>query len=251
MHSAQPTVSPDSSPASGVGDGHRYLPRWLIPWLSSLSLITGISPTVTGCGDDYQQPAAGVSNSSASSRRSAQRKQTAAKNQNTLQFYPKIESFVADPDEAETMRHPFEPRDFEVDYQSEESRDPFRSYVVDVNPTTTPTDGSSKPSEECSDENTKAGSYSLRDLELIGIVLRGTRSYAQFRDRSGKGHIVLRNDCLSQEKARVTSIGTGFVSLRMVPEGVAWIRMYKGWNGRSNFIQKSWIWLNRCNDTGR
>jgi hypothetical protein len=58
----------------------------------------------------------------------------------------------------------------------------------------------------------------MRDLRLIGIVLRGTRSYALFRDSAAFGHIVKRGDCLGKEKARVDSIGAGFVRLEVTPE---------------------------------
>ena len=63
-----------------------------------------------------------------------------------------------------------------------------------------------------------ATNYSLRDLNLIGIVLRGTRSYALFRDSGGYGHIVPRGDCLGKEQARVENIGAGFVRLAVTPE---------------------------------
>jgi hypothetical protein len=58
----------------------------------------------------------------------------------------------------------------------------------------------------------------MRDLRLMGIVLRGTRSYALFRDSAAFGHIVKRGDCLGKEKARVETIGAGFVRLKVTPE---------------------------------
>lgn len=117
-------------------------------------------------------------------------------------------------------RRAFTDRDFQPDPTGDENRDPFRSYVVrqgtlghgDKSTTTV------EPTDVCKIKNSKAPNYSLHDLRLIGIVLRGTRSFAQFRDPSGYGWIVRRTDCLGKEKAVVEAIGVGTVTVEMVPE---------------------------------
>jgi hypothetical protein len=121
----------------------------------------------------------------------------------------------------ESFRRTFTEVDFRPDPTGDENRDPFRSYVVrqgvlgregKSNPTIQPTD-------VCTAKNSKASGYSLRDLRLIGIVLRGKiRGFAQFRDGSGLGWTVKRGDCLGKEKAIVQSIDSGSVSLEVVPE---------------------------------
>ena len=47
---------------------------------------------------------------------------------------------------------------------------------------------------------------------------RGARSYALFVDTSGYGHVVRKDDCVGKEKARVTAIGAGYVTLEVTPE---------------------------------
>jgi hypothetical protein len=55
-------------------------------------------------------------------------------------------------------------------------------------------------------------------MKLIGIVLYGTRSWAQFRDRANLGQIVRRGNCLGKERAIVEEIGDNFVRVRVMPE---------------------------------
>ena len=121
----------------------------------------------------------------------------------------------------ESFRRTFTEVDFRPDSTGDENRDPFRSYVVrqgslgrESKSTTT-----IQPTDVCTAKNSKASGYSLRDLRLIGIVLRGKiRGFAQFRDGSGLGWTVKRGDCLGKEKAIVQSIDSGSVSLEVVPE---------------------------------
>lgn len=135
-----------------------------------------------------------------------------------LDSYTKVEDLVTD-DEAKALRHRFVPRDFEVDPSGNENRDPFRSYVVNQpGAGATTTDATIQPTELCTAKNMVASNYSLRDLRLQGIVLRGTRSYALFVDSAGFGHIVRRDNCLGKEKALVEKIGAGFVRLELLPE---------------------------------
>ncbi|HUS64421.1 MAG TPA: hypothetical protein VMZ28_07745 [Kofleriaceae bacterium] len=122
----------------------------------------------------------------------------------------------------ESFRRTFTENDFRPDFTGDENRDPFRSYVVRQG--TLGREGKSttttiQPTDVCTVKNSKASGYSLRDLRLIGIVLRGKiRGFAQFRDGSGLGWTVKRGDCLGKEKAIVQSIDSGSVSLEVVPE---------------------------------
>lgn len=196
--------------------------RWLVA-----ACIALVGASVSGCSDDPAPPPSSVGSGGGNANRNRNAKRGAEatqqkKGEGTLQFYSKIESYVSDPEEAKALRHVFTLRDFEPDPSGEENRDPFRSFVIQQ-----PGGGQGgasgagqqpdEVSERCNTTNIVAPTYSLRDLELIGIVLRGTRSYALFRDRSGYGHIVRRGDCLAQEQARVTAIRTGFVSLQLAP----------------------------------
>lgn len=189
-------------------------PRRRLSWLAFAVLAMVLA--WGGCGDD---PVA-VS-SPPSSRAKAKKRNRArggAQNAGGLQFYKKVEDFAADEKEAEQLRHVFSPSNFEPDPSGEENRDPFRSYVIQHaglrgrgN-----SEGEPEPSKGCTRDKLVASNYSLRDLRLVGIVLRGTRSYALFRDSASYGHIVRKGDCLAQEKARVAAIRTGFVSLELI-----------------------------------
>lgn len=117
-------------------------------------------------------------------------------------------------------RRKFEENDFRADPNGDENRDPFRSFVIRQGSLGRNSKDSStvQPTDVCTMKNSRAPGYSLRDLRLIGIVLRGTGSFAQFRDASGYGWIVKRGDCLGKEKATVQAIGVGSVTLEVVPE---------------------------------
>lgn len=127
-----------------------------------------------------------------------------------LATYPKV------PD---SVRRSFSPRDFQPDPSGERNRDPFQSFVVNQ-PGESNGGGPAviDPTDVCKPDRSIATNYSLRDLRLIGIVLRGTDSYGLFRDTAKVGHIVHRGDCLGKEKALVEKIGAGFVRLEVVPE---------------------------------
>jgi len=128
-----------------------------------------------------------------------------------LQTYPRI---------ADQHRRRFLERDFIPDPTGAENRDPFRSYVVAIPGLSRRerTASSIDTTDLCTAKNSKAVDYTLRDLSLIGIVLRGTRSYALFRDTAGLGHIARRKDCLGKEKAIVEEIKAGIVRLEVIPE---------------------------------
>ncbi len=117
-------------------------------------------------------------------------------------------------------RRKFTEADFRADPNGDENRDPFRSFVIRQGSLGRSNKDTSnvQPTDVCTMKNSRAPGYSLRDLRLIGIVLRGTKSFAQFRDASGYGWIVRRGDCLGKEKATVQAIGVGSVTLEVVPE---------------------------------
>lgn len=128
-----------------------------------------------------------------------------------LQNYPKV------PPE---YRRDLTDGDFRSDLTGDHNRDPFRSYVIRQSRGRLDRDRDMviDSSDVCNAGNTKAYQNSLRDLRLIGIILRGTRAWAQFRDSAGNGHIVHRGDCLGKEKAVVEQIGAGYVRLEVTPE---------------------------------
>lgn len=202
----------------------KAVPSRIAQWLAAMC-ITLLAASISGCEDELPPPPSAVSNNASNANRNRNAKTGPNAKQkgeeNTLQFYSKIESYVADPEEAKALRHVFTVKDFESDPSGEENRDPFRSFVIQQPGSGRMGDANGQQpdevSERCNATNIVAPTYSLRDLDLIGIVLRGTRSYALFRDRSSYGHIVRRGDCLGQEQARVTAIRTGFVSLQLAP----------------------------------
>lgn len=172
----------------------------------ALALVFSVS-----CGDDPPKSGAKPAPGKAPRRAGAPAPAAgAAKAGAALETYNKID---------EKYRRRFLERDFIPDSSAIENRDPFRSYVITI-------PGLSKREREargvdatdlCTNKNSKATDYSIRSLTLIGIVLRGTRSYALFRDSAGLGHIVRRKDCLGQEKAVVEEIKAGIVRLEVIP----------------------------------
>jgi hypothetical protein len=171
-------------------------------------LAAGLSLGVAACGED--EPAAPAPKKPAAKRGGAAAKGRGGKSVK-LDLYSQIEG---------DFRRKFRESDFRADPTGDENRDPFRSYVVRQG---TAGQGSStglaiQPTDVCTAKNSRAPNYSLRDLRVIGIVLRGTLSYAQFRDPRGFGWIVKRGDCLGKEKAIVQAIGVGSVTLEVVPE---------------------------------
>lgn len=195
--------------------------RWTFFGLALCVSMAGL--VVGGCGDDAPAPASPPRSAAPKTPNAGQPAgPTEPKKGSGLQFYPKIEDFAADEEESKRLRHTFAGEDFEPDVTGDENRDPFRSYVIrqpGVGPQQAEGPGSPNAQADlCNNKNLVAPSYSLRDLRLVGIVLRGTKSYALFRDSASYGHIVRKGDCLGQEKARVAAIRTGFVSLEVIPE---------------------------------
>jgi len=197
-------IAPEMKQAQPAG-------RWLAMALSALMLLMG--PTVlSGCGGDEEEggaglkrPGGGGGGGGGGAKRGGRKRSRGKK----LSTYDKV------PDD---FRPSFSDQSFVPDITGDLNRDPYRSYVVNDARGQTASNDTINPTDVCTTENSVATNYSLRDLNLIGIVLRGTRSYALFRDSGGYGHIVRRGDCLGKEQARVENIGAGFVRLAVTPE---------------------------------
>ncbi len=203
---------------------HGRAPRWLVIAWFGVALAL---PTL-GCGDDAPKQSSGAATKPAAKPK-PKRKPRGKKGK--LKAYTKVEDLVG-AEEAAKIRHKFVASDFNPDPSGDERRDPFRSYVVSQSIKKSEVGGLTVATTEvCTEKNMVAPSplakdprarmsYSLRDLQLRGVVLRGTKSYALFRDSGGFGHTVRRGDCLGKEKAKVVKIGAGFVRLEVIPDAL-------------------------------
>jgi len=203
-------------------------PRWLLSMFAAVLLA---APVSLGCGDDKPSSGGAAKKKKNTKKKKKKKKAARGKKAASLKLYTKIED-VVDTEEAVAIRHEFGPRDFNPDPTGNETRDPFRSYVVAQTTSGRAADEGGvtvATTEVCTEKNMVAPnplakdprgrqSYSLRDLRLAGILLKGTRHYALFRDGGGYGHTVKRGDCVGKEKARVVKIGTGFVRLEVIPD---------------------------------
>jgi hypothetical protein len=105
--------------------------------------------------------------------------------------------------------------DFVKDASGDYNRDPFRSYLLKAKDTSsTAGSGQSGGKDECT-KGIVADQYGLRDLKLVGVVLRGTMTYALFTDSQNFGHIANRGDCVSKDRARLREIGADRVMLEI------------------------------------
>ncbi len=173
---------------------------YLLAALACFALVS------SGCGEEQKKP---KRQEPGKGRKKGKRRGKGKKKGKALQGYQKV---------PEDLRHTFTERDFQPDPTGDANRDPFRSYLL-ARPLSEGDEGSSGDiTEICPPERSLASKYSIRSLNLIGIVLRGTRSYALFRDGSGLGHIIRRGDCMGKEKAVVQEIGVGYVTLEVTPE---------------------------------
>ena len=188
-----------------MSEHHRLVRRALR--LLAITALGGLL-AAAGCSDEPSakkpsKPAAGTAGKGKSSGKGKGKG-------NRLKVYAKV------PDE---YRHVFSERDFKPDLSGDENRDPFRSYTVRLAGTRrnqAQQEANIEITERCTKDNTVAPTYQLRDLRLVGIVLRGTKSWAVFTDRKQFGNIVRKGDCLGKEKARVEAIGAGFVRLEEI-----------------------------------
>lgn len=187
-------------------------------WLHVLVPATVLVFAGVSCGDDVAPPPPNRAKKPAKSANKRGARKRGGKKSEKLQFYPKVETYTSDDEEAANIRHRFTPSDFEAGASGDVRRDPFRSFVIRGLGPQSSDQSDSEPTRVCSNKKVEAPNYSLRDLRLVGIVLRGTRSYALFRDSASYGHIVRKGDCLGQEKARVAAIRAGFVSLEVLPD---------------------------------
>jgi len=93
------------------------------------------------------------------------------------------------------------PSDFQADPTGDINRDPFESYLV-----TPQANGPQAPVQDECDEHKVAEKYAFRELKVVGIVVRGTKNFAMFKDPAGTGQIVYQGYCVGKEKARIIEI---------------------------------------------
>lgn len=168
---------------------------------------------LAACGDSGStQPDSPIAPARQPANRAAQ---PAAGKEASLRFHAKIEDFIGE-EQAKEIRHKFTPDDFGPNIGGTGKRDPFRSLAAAQIAAQAKQEQRPDPAQMCKDR--VADTSSLRDMRLVGIVLRGSRSYALFVDKGEKGHIVTRGDCLGFEKARVLSVRAGFVTLQLIPD---------------------------------
>jgi Tfp pilus assembly protein PilP len=181
---------------------------------SGLALVAALV-FAAGCGDSGGTPSAPPPTPATPASANAAAQAGAAK-KSGLRFHTKIEDLIGE-EQAQLIRHNFTGDDFGPTIGGTGRRDPFRSLVVaQLAAQADQQDQQTDPAQACKDR--VAETFSLRDMRLVGIVLRGTRSYALFVDKSEKGHIVTKGDCLGLEKARVLSVRAGFVTLQLYPD---------------------------------
>lgn len=106
--------------------------------------------------------------------------------------------------------------DFVPDSSGEINRDPFRSYLV--TPAALGGESTSPDQKDECENRMVAEKSSYGDLRLIGIITRGTRNFAMFKDASQMGQIAYQGDCLSKDKARVLEITPGCVRIEVRAE---------------------------------
>jgi Tfp pilus assembly protein PilP len=198
--------------------------------LRRFAIAAALAAFVAGCGDD-EGGGGGGAQDSAKAKEDAAKKAAAKKAKDdkkkkqkvkieVASFIPTLERTVP-LEEAATIRRRLKERDFAVDPTGTENRDPFRSYLLPQvsNEPVSPI-ASARPTDRCPKKKLVASNYALRDLVLMGIVVRGAQRFALFRDAKD-GHLVDRGSCLGREKALVTEIGDGHVTIEILPEMVA------------------------------
>ena len=123
--------------------------------------------------------------------------------------------------EYSTIRHRFVEDDFVADANGDKGRDPFQSFVVTqaglgAKPTT---DNTASEGKKCA--RMIALDYSLRDLRLSAIFTKGLKHYALFQDSADVGQeLATVHDCLGKEKALISDISDGVVTLELTGEQV-------------------------------
>jgi len=159
-------------------------------------LVLMLLVVAAGCGDDAppaQKPKAGPAPPP-----------TAGKNAEktaVLLLKPKVDK---------QYRKDLAPSDFQADPTGDINRDPFESYLVAPQP-----NGPQTPVQDECEDHKVAEKYAYNDLKLIGIVVRGTKNFAMFKDPTQTGQIVFQGYCLSKEKARVIEITPSCVRIEI------------------------------------
>ena len=126
-----------------------------------------------------------------------------------LTLYPKVPA---------DLRAELRAGDFLPDVIGDANRDPFRAYLQ---PPGTP------PPPPAGANPCVANERGLAELELDGIILRGTRSYALLTDGAGQGYTVHRGDCVADEQARVKTVASDRIVLER--------------NGPAGFREEVWV----------
>ena len=203
------------------------------PWKHGLMIAVAAAVSLAGCGEDEGGgggAAADDKAKAANAKKLADKKKAAAAKKKKSKIKVEVASFIptlertVPPEEAGTIRRRLKERDFVPDPLGTENRDPFRSFLlpqlgrgepaVPLGPVTV------RATDACTRNKLIATNYPLRDLVLIGIVVRGAQRFALFRDAKGVGHMVERGRCLGRERAVVTEIGDGHVTIEITPEAV-------------------------------
>ncbi|MBL4635612.1 MAG: hypothetical protein JKY56_17260 [Kofleriaceae bacterium] len=171
--------------------------------------ILALSFVFTGaaCGDDSSSSSSNKPKARANSKRKA-KAATVVKGE--FSTYPKV---------AMDLRHNLQEGDFVPDVTGKTNRDPFRSWALTISDdvVTEVIEVVDVCQEKGNGVEWEARNYSIRDLELIGIVRRG-RSFAQFTDKGGTDSwIVRKGDCLGQEKAIIEEITVKVIRLVITP----------------------------------
>ncbi|HUH05775.1 MAG TPA: hypothetical protein VML75_27480 [Kofleriaceae bacterium] len=149
-----------------------------------------------------------------------------------LKVYTRVEEVVTEEEQGD-IREAIHANDYRLDPNGNDNRDPFRSYVVrqqnlgggdrgGAGVTVAANDVCAEtkmvaPNPLASDPRAQR-SFSINDLKLRGVVLRGTKGYSTFQDPTGYGHGVHKGDCIGKEKAKVIEINAHNVKVRIVPE---------------------------------
>lgn len=187
---------------------------------------------LAGCGDEGGGGGGAAADAKKKADADAKKKAADAKKktkkkvklkEEVASFIPTLERVVP-ADESKTIRRRLKERDFLADPLGAENRDPFRSFLlpqVGSDEPQAPTTNTARPTDQCAKNKLVATNYALRDLNLIGIVVRGAQRFALFRDAKGIGHMVERGRCVGREKALVTEIGDGHVTIEIMPEAIA------------------------------
>jgi hypothetical protein len=192
----------------------------VITMVAALAIATG-----AGCGEDDgggggAKPAA----KPAAKKPAPAKKSSKGKKAEELSFIPTLERTVPEA-ERKKIRRRLTDRDFVATADGTGNRDPFRSFVLPLagvpgGPNGLTTQPTAEPTEQCSKRDLIASNYPVKSLSLIGIIKKGNRRYAMFRDTGGRGHIVDLKKCIGKEKALVTEMSEDFVTYAIIPEQI-------------------------------